>query len=264
MSINHRTKTIIGVLAGDIIGSVYEWHNIKRTEFPLFKDNSNFTDDSVLTMAVADAILNEKDFKKTIWTYGRKYPFRGYGGNFKKWLLNPNPQPYDSFGNGSAMRVSPVGFAFDTLEEVLEVAKQSAVVSHNHLEGIKGAQATATAIFLARTGKSKVEIQAYITKTFAYNLDFTLDEIRPKYTFDVSCQGSVPQAIRAFLESTDYENAIRLAISIGGDSDTIACITGGIAAAFYKEIPDEIIEGVVQRLPKEFIDLLNQFEEKFN
>ncbi len=264
MSINHRTKTVIGAIAGDVIGSVFEWNNNRSVEFPLFENESRFTDDSVLTMAVLDCILNDKDFKTAIRTYGSEYPNRGYGGKFKEWLEELSFLPYNSFGNGSAMRVSAVGFAFNNLEEVLEVAKQSADVTHNHPEGIKGAQATAAAIFLAKTGKTKAEIKSYVETTFQYNLDESLDSIRPNYKFNETCQGSVPQAIRAFLESTDYENAIRLAISIGGDSDTIACITGGIAAAFYKEIPDEIIEGVVQRLPQEFIDLLNQFEEKFN
>jgi ADP-ribosylglycohydrolase len=260
----HKSKTIIGAIAGDIIGSIYEGKNIKTPYFQLFIPFTTFTDDTVLTMAVADAILNEKDFQKTIWRYGNDYPNRGYGGMFRAWLKQQNPQPYDSFGNGSAMRVSAIGFAYNSLEEVLEVAKQSAVVTHNHPEGIKGAQATAAAIFLAKAGKSKAEIKQYIETTFAYNLDETLDEIRPFYRFNATCQGSVPQSIRAFLESTDYENAIRLAISIGGDSDTIACIAGGIAAAFYKHIPDNIIAEVVKRLPKEYVDLLEQFEERFN
>jgi ADP-ribosylglycohydrolase len=259
----HNSKTIIGAIAGDVIGSCYEGKNIKAFRFPLFTSYSTFTDDTVLTMAVADAILNKKDFKDTIWAYGKNYPNRGYGGLFRAWLKDANPQPYDSFGNGSAMRVSAVGFAFNTLDTVLAVAKQSAEMTHNHPEGIKGAQATAAAVFLARTGSSKDEIKAYIETTFDYNLDESLDDIRPHYRFDVTCQGSVPQSIRAFLESTDYENAIRLAISIGGDSDTIACIAGGIAAAFYKHIPSEITEGVVRRLPKAFVELLDAFEAKF-
>jgi ADP-ribosylglycohydrolase len=260
----HTSKTIIGAIAGDVIGSVYEWKSFKTIYFPLFTSASTFTDDSVLTMAVADAVLNQKDFKEAIWTYGRNYPKRGYGGMFKSWLKADNPQPYDSFGNGSAMRVSAIGFAYTTLEDVLEMAKQSAEVSHNHPEGIKGAQATAAAIFLARTGTSKADIKTYIETTFDYKLDKTLDEIRPVYRFDATCQGSVPQAIQSFLESTDYETTIRLAISLGGDSDTIACIAGGIAAAYYKHIPDDIIQGVIQRLPNAFIELLEQFEEKFN
>lgn len=258
-----NSKTIIGAIAGDIIGSFYEGKNLKAYHFPLFTSSSTFTDDTVLTMAVVDAILNKKDFKETIWHYGRNYPNRGYGGIFRLWLKSANPQPYNSFGNGSAMRVSPIGFAFNTLTDVLTVAQQSAEVSHDHPEGIKGAQAIAAAVFLARTGQTKDEIKAFIETTFDYNLSFTLDDIRPHYRFDATCQGSVPQAIRAFLESTDYGDAIRLAISIGGDSDTIACMTGGIAAAFYKDIPTSIVKGVVRRLPQAFIDLLEIFEEKY-
>lgn len=258
-------KTIIGAIAGDVIGSVYEFHNVRHLNFDLFTSFSTYTDDSVLTIAVADCILNEKDFTRTISDYGNNYKHRGYGGNFKNWLSFPPEKqlPYNSFGNGSAMRVSPVGFAFDTLEETLQVAKQSAEVTHNHVEGIKGAQAIASAMFLARKGKTKQEIKDYIIETFDYNLNFTLNDIRPTYGFNETCQGSVPQAIVAFLESKNYENAIRLAISIGGDSDTIACITGGIACAFYKEIPQEIINFVESTLPQEFLDIIKEFDEKY-
>jgi ADP-ribosylglycohydrolase len=259
-----NSNTIIGAVIGDVIGSVFEWNNIKTTDFDLFNPKCDFTDDTVLTIAVADCILNKIDFAKTIWEYGRKYRGRGYGGSFIKWLQENNLKPYGSFGNGSAMRVSAVGFAFNDIETVLEVAKQSAEVTHNHPEGIKGAQATATAIFLARQEKSKQEIKDYITQTFNYNLDFTLDEIRPTYKFDETCQGSVPQAIVAFLESSDFESAIRLAISIGGDSDTIACITGGIASAYYKEIPKEIMDFVAEKLPSEYIEIMNKFDEQYN
>lgn len=259
-----NSNTIIGAVIGDVIGSVFEWNNIKTTEFQLFNPICKFTDDTVLTIAVADTILNKKDFAKTIWEYGRKYRGRGYGGRFRNWLKSTEMKPYGSFGNGSAMRASAVGFAFDDIETVLEVAKQTAEVTHNHPEGIKGAQATATAIFLARQGKSKQEIKDYITSTFNYDLNFTLDKIRPSYKFDVTCQGSVPQAIVAFLESSDFENAIRLAISIGGDSDTIACITGGIASAYYKEIPKEIIDFVANKLPSEYIEIMNKFDEQYD
>jgi len=259
-----NSNTIIGAVIGDVIGSVFEWNNIKKTDFDLFNPKCDFTDDTVLTIAVADSILNKKDFAKTIWEYGRKYRGRGYGGSFRKWLQEDNLKPYGSFGNGSAMRASAVGFAFNDIETVMEVAKQSAEVTHNHPEGIKGAQATATAIFLARQGKSKQEIKDYITQTFNYNLDFTLDEIRPNYKFDVTCQGSVPQAFVAFLESSDFESAIRLAISIGGDSDTIACITGGIASAFYNQIPTEIMDFVVDKLPTEYIEIMNKFDEQYD
>lgn len=259
-----NSNTIIGAVIGDVIGSVYEWNNVKTTDFDLFHHNCRFTDDTVLTIAVADSILNKKDFAKSIWEYGRKYRGRGYGGRFRNWLKTSEMEPYESFGNGSAMRASAVGFAFSDMETVLDVAKQSAEVTHNHPEGIKGAQAVASAIFLARHGKSKQEMKEYINSTFNYDLDFTLDEIRPTYNFDVTCQGSVPQAIVAFLESSDFENAIRLAISIGGDSDTIACITGGIASAYYKEIPKMLHEFVASKLTNEFIEIMNQFDEKFN
>jgi ADP-ribosylglycohydrolase len=256
-------NTIIGAVIGDIIGSVFEWNNIKTTEFNLFNPTCDFTDDTVLTMAVADCLLHNKDFSKTIWEYGRKYHGRGYGGSFRNWLQSNDRKPYGSFGNGASMRVSPVGFFYNDLETVLKIAKQSAEVTHNHPEGIKGAQATAAAIFLARQNTSKQEIKDYISATFKYNLNFTLDEIRPIYQFDVTCQGSVPQAIVAFLESSDFENALRLAISICGDSDTIACITGGIASAFYKHIPIEILDFATKKLPDEFITLMNQFDEKY-
>lgn len=254
-----NSNTIIGAIIGDVIGSVFEWNNTKSTEFDFFNPKCDFTDDTVLTIAVTDCILNKKDFSTTIWEYGRKYRGRGYGGNFRKWLYGDNLEPYQSYGNGSAMRVSAVGFAFNDIDTVMEVAKQSAEVTHNHREGIKGAQATAVAIFLARQGKTKQEIKEFITSTFSYNLDFSLDEIRATYTFDVTCQGSVPQAIVAFLESFDFESAIRLAISIGGDSDTIACITGGIASAYYKHIPAEIIDFVLGKLPSEYIEIIYKF-----
>lgn len=261
---DNYSNTIIGAVIGDVVGSVFEWDNIKTTDFDLFNPQCDFTDDTVLTIAVADCILNKNDFARTIWEYGRKYPGRGYGGRFSFWLSEGTLKPYGSFGNGSAMRASAAGFAFNDVETVLDVAKQSAEVTHNHPEGIKGAQATATAILLARQGKSKQEIKDYLTRTFDYNLDFTLDEIRPTYDFDETCQGSVPQAIVAFLESSDFENAIKLAISIGGDSDTIACITGGIASAFYKHIPTEILHFVIDILPNEFVEIIYKFDEHCN
>lgn len=259
---NKNKSTLLGAIAGDIIGSIYEVRNVCSTNFPLFTDGSDFTDDTVLTVAVADAILNERDFGQTIWKYGRKHRNRGYGGMFIRWLQERNPKPYGSYGNGSAMRVSPVGCACNTMEEVLELAKRSAEVTHNHPEGIKGAQATAAAVFLAKINTTKKDIREYIALRFGYNLDFTLDNIRPHYEFNATCQGSVPEAIVAFLESEDYEDAVRLAISIGGDSDTIACIAGGIAAAYYKHIPDEIVDPVLDRLPADFIDIVDRFDAK--
>lgn len=259
-----KSNTIVGAIAGDVIGSVYEWNNIKSTNFSLLHEKSRFTDDTVLTIAVADAILHQKDYAQTIKEYALKYPNAGYGARFRNWFLSDSTEPYGSYGNGSAMRVSPVGFAFNTMDETLKQAKMSAEVTHNHPEGVKGAQAVAASIYLARTGESKSDIIEYLDKTFQYNLNFSLDEIRPAYTFDVSCQGSVPQAIKAFLESHDYESAVRLAVSIGGDSDTIACIAGGIAAAFYNDIPEFIIEKLNNILPKELIEIINEFNKKLS
>lgn len=252
-----------GAIAGDIIGSVYEFDNIKTTDFPLFIGESDYTDDTIMSIAVADWLLNGGDLAKVMQHYGRKYPcpMGGYGGRFSGWLRAGDPQPYNSWGNGSAMRVSAVGWLFDSLEKTLEVAEETAAVTHNHPEGIKGAQATAAAIYLARTGKSKPEIRQYIESTFSYNLNRTCDEIRPNYNFDESCQGTVPEAIIAFLDSTDFENAIRLAVSLGGDSDTLACITGGIAEAFYG-VPEDIQKEVEKRLPEEFNEIVRQIVVK--
>jgi len=216
---------MIGAIAGDIIGSVYEVTPIKTKEFPLFSRHSIFTDDTVLTVALADSILNNVPYVNKLKEYHHHYPWAGYGGHFERWASSGSSQPYNSWGNGSAMRVSPVGFAYQDLATVLEKAKQSAEVTHNHPEGIKGAQATAAAIFLARTGQDKAAIKEYIEKTFGYPLSRPLDKIRPTYFFDVSCQGSVPQSIIAFLESDSYEDAVRNAISLGGDSDTSHRIT---------------------------------------
>ena len=258
-----KEKLIIGAVAGDIIGSVFEWHNVKTTDFDLFCRKSTFTDDSVLTLATMDAIINQKSYAETYQLFGRNYPHRGYGGHFHSWIHSKNPEPYDSWGNGSAMRISPVGWYGDTIDEVMAEAQESAKVTHNHPEGIKGAQSTAVAIYMARTGKTKDEIKKFITDTFHYNLDRKIEDIRPIYEFDVSCQGSVPEAIIAFLESTDFENAIRLAISIGGDSDTIACITGGIAEAYYQTIPEYIIETILKILPEELVKIIEEFSIRY-
>jgi ADP-ribosylglycohydrolase len=254
---------MIGAIAGDIIGSVYESHCWKTTEFPLFSGNSTFTDDTVLTVAVADCILNGKDYASTFKQYARKYPYAGFGGMFSRWVRSDSLEPYNSFGNGSAMRVSSVGFAFDTMEEVLAEAKRSAEVTHNHPEGITGAEAVAAAVFLARKKHSKSEIKDFIEKNFGYNLSQTLEEIRPYYHFDETCQGSVPQAIIAFLESDSYENAVRKAVSLGGDSDTLACMTGGIAQAYYETIPDYIITEVENRLDPDLLKVVRQFNTKY-
>jgi len=250
---------MLGAMIGDIIGSIYEWHNIKTTDFILFKPNCTFTDDTVLTAATAQALMTDGDYTRAYQDFARQYPGRGYGSNFSRWIYAEDAKPYNSWGNGSAMRVSPVGYAFDTVEEVLAEAKRSANVTHNHPEGIKGAQSTALAILLARQGATQAEIRDEIAERFGYDLDRTLDEIRPGYSFDVSCQGSVPEAIIAFLESTDFEDAIRKAISMGGDSDTIACITGGIAEAFYGGVPEEIAEEGQSYLPDEFVRIVEDF-----
>jgi ADP-ribosylglycohydrolase len=258
-----KEKYIIGAIAGDIIGSVFEFDNIKTVDFDLFSHKSKFTDDSVLTLATMDAITNQKNYAEAYQSFGKKYPHRGYGGSFQSWIYSENPAPYNSWGNGSAMRVSPIGWYCSSLDEVMAEAQKSAEVTHNHPEGIKGAQSTAAAIYMARTGKSKDEIKKFIIDTFHYDLNRKIDDIRPDYEFDVSCQGSVPEAIIAFLESTGFENAIRLAISIGGDSDTIACITGGIAEAYYQKIPDTIIENVLRILPQELVKTIEDFSMKY-
>ncbi|NLA04674.1 MAG: ADP-ribosylglycohydrolase family protein [Firmicutes bacterium] len=254
---------MIGAIAGDVIGSVFEFNNVKSTDFELFSTGSTFTDDTVLTVAVADCILHDKGYAEAFKEYGRRHPDGGYGGRFLRWLHSESSEPYNSYGNGSAMRVSPVGWAYDTLEKVLEEAERSAAVTHNHPEGIKGAQAVAAAIFMAREGSGKKEIREYVEGRFGYNLGQTLDEIRPHYRFDETCQGSVPQAIIAFLESQDFEDAVRKAVSIGGDSDTIACITGGIAQAHYGAVPSFIEEKVRQLLAPDLLEVVEAFEKAY-
>jgi len=254
---------IIGAIAGDIIGSIYEVFNVKTVDFDLFSDRSRYTDDSVLTLATMYALLNQRDYIDCYQYFGRKFPKKRYGKSFQSWMFSDDPQPYNSWGNGSAMRVSPVGWHGNSIEEVMDEAKKSAEVTHNHPEGIKGAQSTAVAVYMARIGKSKEEIKQFIMNTFQYDLERKIDDIRPDYEFDVSCQGSVPEAIIAFLESTDFENAIRLAISLGGDSDTIACITGGIAEAYYKTMPNNIIENILKRLPIVFVNIIENFSLKY-
>ncbi|HEY9160723.1 MAG TPA: ADP-ribosylglycohydrolase family protein [Desulfomonilia bacterium] len=252
---------MIGAIAGDIIGSVYEWNNIKTKNFELFTGRNFFTDDSVLTIALADSILTGTPYAENLKRFFRLYPDAGYGGAFRKWAQGRFNKPYNSWGNGAAMRISPVGFAYDVIEEVLQKAKEFTEITHSHPEGIKGGQAVAAAIFLARSGKSKLEISDYIENTFGYDLNFSIDDIRDSYTSDVSCQGTVPQAIKAFIESTDFEDAIRTAVSIGGDTDTIACIAGGIAQAFYKGVPEtiqshvyEILDGYLGGITKSFME----------
>ncbi len=254
-----EVSIVFGAIIGDIVGSIYEFDNIKTKSFELFSSNSRFTDDTVLTVATIDALLNEIPFVAAYKKWFNKYPNAGYGGSFMEWAKSGGSEPYNSWGNGSAMRVSPVGSYFKTLEEVLAKAKQSAEVTHNHPEGIKGAQAVASSVFFAKTGKAKSEIKEFVKENFNYNLDEPIPGIRTWYKFDVSCQGSVPQAITAFLESTDFEDAIRNAVSIGGDSDTIACITGSIAEAYYKDIPEKIKKEALGRLDSEMQTLIKSF-----
>lgn len=254
---------ILGAIAGDVIGSTYEFCPHRGTDIKLFYTDSCFTDDTVMTVAVAKWLLEGGDLVKTMQEYGRKYPNAGYGQRFAFWLASPNPEPYNSWGNGSAMRVSPVGWAFETLEETLDVAKQTAEVSHNHPEGIKGAQATAACVFLARKGYKKREIREYIERTFGYDLKRSCDKIRPEYRYDESCQGSVPESIICFLESYYFESCIRLAVSLGGDADTMAAIAGGIAEAYYGSVPDYIENEVLDRLPWDLTYTMSKFYERF-
>jgi len=254
---------MIGAIAGDIIGSVYEAHPIKTKDFPLFHPRCRFTDDSVLTIAVAQAILTDGDYRRWVWEIGRRHPHAGYGGSFIGWLSSSDPQPYNSWGNGSAMRVGPVGWAFDTLDDVLREAARTAEISHNHPEGIKGAQAAASAVFLARTERDKGLIKNEIIERFGYDLNRTVDGIRPSYGFDVSCPGTVPEAIISFLEAGDYEDAVRNAVSLGGDSDTLACIAGAISEAYYGAVPPDIFDKVKTILPDDLWAITEQFCRKY-
>ena len=257
---------MLGAIIGDICGSVYEWNNFKTTNpqtVSLLESGCTFTDNSVLTVATAEVLLQKRSYVEAYKEWARRYISAGYGGTDMQWVQSESLEPYNSWGNGSAIRVSPVGWVFGTLEETLAEAQRSAEVTHNHPEGIKGAQAVAVAVFLARTGNSKSKIKAHIEAMFGYNLKRTTDEIRPDYAFDVSCTGSVPEAIICFLESEDYVHALQLAISIGGDSDAIACIAGSIAEAFYREIPDVLVKFAQVRLTDEMKLILDTFREIF-
>jgi ADP-ribosylglycohydrolase len=250
---------MIGAIAGDIIGSPYEGFPIKTKDFPLFGLTSRFTDDTVLTIAIADAIVSGRSYFEAVRSHSLRYPRAGYGGGFREWIHATNPAPYNSWGNGSAMRVSPVGFAFNDESTVLIEAERSAAITHNHPEGVKGAQATALAIFMARTGSDKNQIRDAIAERFHYDMNRTVDGIRLGYAFDISCQGTVPEALIAFLDSTSYEGAVRNAVSLGGDSDTLACIAGGIAQAFYGGVPEEIESQARRRLPADLAAVLDSF-----
>lgn len=263
---------MIGAILGDIVGSIYEFDNIKTKEFELFDRECMFTDDSVMTVAIAEALMqydcinkdNIEEFKQDLITtmhrIGEKYPDCGYGGHFLMWIIRNKREAYNSFGNGSAMRVSPVGWYAKSLSEAEFIAKATAEISHNHPEGIKGAVATAGAVFLARTGATMDEIRQYISGY--YTIDFTIDEIRPTYDYDITCQGTVPQAMQAFFESTSFEDAIRNVISIGGDSDTLAAVTGAVAEAYYG-IPDDMKETALSYLDDRLLYITERFEDGY-
>ena len=262
---------MFGAILGDIIGSPYEFdRGNKSKEFPLFSHNSNFTDDTVMTIAVAEALMDcapnstdneiRQKLMDSMRKYGKLYPNAGYGNRFMVWLLS-NPKPYNSYGNGSAMRVSPVAWLYNDLETVRRMARLSADVTHNHPEGIKGAEATASAIFLARTGHSKAEIKAYMEQEFGYSLNRTCDEIRPTYFHVESCQETVPEAITAFLEGNDFEDVIRTAVSLGGDCDTLTAIAGSIAEGFYG-ISDELKAACKKRLDSRLLGVVERFEKR--
>lgn len=254
---------MIGAIAGDMAGSIYEWNNIKTKDIELFTPGCFFTDDTVLTVALADSILSGADYGMNMRKFFRLYPDAGYGGSFSAWAGSGEPAPYNSWGNGAAMRISPVGFVFDDLDTVLRKAGEFTGITHNHPEGIRGAQAAAAAVFMARKGGSKADILNYISGKFGYDLSRHLDEIRPSYGYDVSCQGTVPQAIRAFLDSDGFEDALKNAISLGGDSDTLACITGGIAQAFYGGVPAPIAEKVYLILDERLGNITREFMGRY-
>lgn len=255
---------MLGAIAGDIIGSVYEHSPIKSKHFTLFSPGCGYTDDTVLTIAVMDAIVTGNDYTRAIIDYTLRYPAAGFSGRFLRWAYEHRermPDPYPSFGNGSAMRVSPVGYAFNSIDRVLDEARKSSEISHAHPEGIKGAQSVALSIFLARTGHGKETIRKALTQRFNYDLTGKLATIREGYSFDVTCQGSVPEAIICFLEAESVEDAIRNAVSLGGDSDTQACIAGAIAEAFFGGVPAELADQASRYLPLYFVEVIDSFKK---
>jgi ADP-ribosyl-[dinitrogen reductase] hydrolase len=255
---------MLGAIAGDIFGAPYEFDAYPHEDVDLFNRDRYFTDDTVLTIATADALMTDGDYTRAFREWGRRYPDCSWGGHFCRWLFGDFDGPYNSFGNGSAMRVSPVGWAFDTLDETLAEAKRSAAVTHNHPEGIKGAQATAAAIYLARKGATKQDIRSEITARFNYDLTRTIADIRPDYSFDFTCQGSVPESIIAFLDADDLEHTLRLAISLGGDADTQAAIAGAVAEAFWGGLPDDIEAEVYRILPPDMAMVITNFQSKIH
>ena len=256
---------MIGAIVGDVIGSPFESCNVKSTAFRLFGQSAQCTDDSILTVATADALLNDGDYCQAYHDYFHRFPNAGYGGRFVVWANRREAEPYHSWGNGSAMRVSPVGWARDTFDDVMDEAERTARVTHDHPDGIVGAQAVAVCVFLARTEHNRDRIRQFVHHGCQYPLDRTVDQIRPTYEFDASCRGTVPIAVQAFLESTDFESAVRLAISVGGDSDTIACIAGAIAHAYYSSIPTHLFRPVVDTyLPDDLLDVTLRFCERYS
>ncbi|PLX79836.1 MAG: hypothetical protein C0616_10070 [Desulfuromonas sp.] len=250
---------MLGAIIGDYVGSRFEFSPHKSVDFPLVTEQSHWTDDTVHTVALAEHLLTGAPYAALLKRYFRDFPDAGYGGRFTVWAASDDLTPYNSFGNGSAMRVSPVGWFFADLETVLLEAEKSAAVTHDHPEGIRGAQAVAGAVWMARQGADKMEIRTFIADRFGYDLDRPLEAIRPGYRFDVTCQGSVPEAIICFLEATSYENSIRNAVSLGGDADTQACIAGSIAEAYYRNIPSVLLKTVRGSLPGPFLDVINAF-----
>ena len=262
---NESSPQTITPMFGAVVSDMYyEWHNYKSEDCVIFHKKSRLTDDSILTLATAHRFITSEAYDSAYQKWGLQYPNAGYGGTFRQWLGQQNPKPYNSFGNGSAMRVSPVGWVAKSLDEALEEAAKSAEVTHNHPSGIKGAQAVASCVFLARSGQSKDDIKEFVEREFGYNLNRTIAQIRPTYTFDVTCDGSVPEAIVAFLESVDFENSIRKAISLGGDSDTIACITCAISHAYYKEIPDRMVEHCRQLMDPDQLKIMDEFWDQWH
>lgn len=253
---------MLGAIAGDIIGSVYEHSPIKKTDFPLLHEEAVFTDDTVLTIAIAESLLTGKSYTAALKHWGRRYPAAGYGQNFYQWLMSRCSVPYGSWGNGAAMRVSPVGWAFDSLEKTLQEAAATAAPTHNHPDGILGAQAIAGAIWLARLGHSKEEIKVWVETSIGYTLPASVGGIRAAYRFDVSCKGSVPEAIQCFLEAATTEEAIRLAISLGGDADTQACMAGALGEAYWG-MDEALAKEISGRLPAPMQQILLQFRERF-
>jgi len=255
---------MIGSIIGDVVGVPFEFAPTKDKDFVMFSNSATFSDDSILTIATADALLNKLTYEEAYLKWSKNYPRRGYGNMFLEWIENDDRKPYNSYGNGSAMRVSPIAYLpFGNISEVMLEAKKTSEVTHNHEEGIRGAQAIAAVIFLAINNIPKDTIKNFVQLVIGYDLNRKLDDIRPTYGFEVSCQSSVPESIICFLESTSFEDAIRLAISMGGDADTMACITGGIAEAYYKEIPKFMYDETMNRLPNEFKEIIKQFDNEF-